>query len=195
MIDPYCYPNSDILKNKMGIKDSTELDKVEVEFACNAIYELSITPLAGEYDFVHLCNFHLFIFRDLYDWAGKPRTCNIAKTNLFCLAQYIDTYAKDVFDEINKNNYYIDLNYEKKIIVLAELFADINALHPFREGNGRTQREFINALAKINGLKFDFTEVTELEMIIASSESTSGDMGKLLNMFKKLQDRFLKKNN
>lgn len=114
--------------------------------------------------------------------------CNIAKTNLFCLAQYIDTYAKEIFSKIVKKNYYINLNYNNKVLELTSLFADINALHPFREWNGRTQREFINGLAKINGLKFDFTQVNESEMVIASSESTGGDMKKLITMFKSIAE-------
>ena len=66
-----------------------------------------------------------------------------------------------------------------------ELFADINALHPFREGNGRSQRIFIESLAKINGINIDLTNVSKMDMIIASHESINGDYKKLKDMFKK----------
>ena len=122
----------------------------------------------------------------MFNWAGISRTCNIAKTNLFCLAQYIDTYAKDVFDKIVDVDYFINFDYDKKIISLTNLFADINALHPFREGNGRTQREFIKWLARINGINLDFTLTENMEMIIASSESTNGDSEKLLAVFRRI---------
>ena len=65
MIDPYCYKDSDVLKNKLGVKDSAEVD-----FSCNAIHELSISPLNNNYDFEHFCNFHAYIFKDIYEWAG-----------------------------------------------------------------------------------------------------------------------------
>lgn len=79
MIDPYCYKDSDVLKNKLGIKDSAELDCAEVDFSCNAIHELSISPLNGNYDFEHFCNFHAYIFKDIYEWAGEPRVVEMEK--------------------------------------------------------------------------------------------------------------------
>ena len=182
----YCYLNSDVLINKLNIKNDKELFEAEREFVMYRAAMLIDSPQKGNFDFEHLKAIHKHLFQDIYDWAGKPRNCNIAKTNLFCLAQYIDNYSSDVFNNITSNNYYITLSYENKIIALAELFADINALHPFREGNGRTQREFINGLAKINGLKLDFTKVKEKEMIIASSESANGNMQKLFDMFQKI---------
>ena len=63
------------------------------------------------------------------------------------------------------------------------MFADINALHPFREGNGRSQRLFIESLAKINGIYLDLTEVTKEDMIIASHESIKGNYHKLKEIF------------
>ena len=66
-----------------------------------------------------------------------------------------------------------------------ELFADINALHPFREGNGRSQRIFIESLAKINGINLDLANVSKMDMIIASHESINGDYKKLKDMFQK----------
>lgn len=85
-----------------------------------------------------------------------------------------------------RNHYYLDLEYTDKLKSLAELFADINALHPFRDGNGRTQREFISGLAKVNGINLDFKLVEGTEMIIASSESTKGDITKLLLLFNRI---------
>ena len=182
----YCYHNSGVLINKLNIKSEKILFVAEREFVMYRAAMLLETPQKGNFDFKHLKSIHKYLFQDIYSWAGKPRTCNIAKTNLFCLAQYIDTYAKDVFDKISKEDYFINLDYENKVEALANLFADINALHPFREGNGRAQREFIKQLAKTNGINLDFTKVKEKEMVIASSESTAGDMKKLFDMFKRI---------
>ena len=78
----------------------------------------------------------------------------------------------------------MDYDYEKKLDKLVEFFADINALHPFREGNGRSQRFFIESLAKINGIYLDLTKVSKMDMIIASHDSINGNYKKLKNMFK-----------
>lgn len=182
----YCYSNTDILINKLNINDDNDLYLAEQELVGLRIKEIVLTPVKGNFDFRHLKNIHKFLFQDVFDWAGIPRTCNITKTNLFCLAQYIDSYAKDVFDKLARNHYYLDLEYTDKLKSLAELFADINALHPFRDGNGRTQREFISGLAKVNGINLDFKLVEGTEMIIASSESTKGDITKLLLLFNRI---------
>lgn len=182
----YCYPNSDVLVNKLNVKDDKELYIAERDFVSYRVAMLLESPLKGNFDFEYLKSIHKFLFQDVYEWAGVPRKCNIAKTNLFCLAQYIDNYALEVFDKVVKNDYFIKQNYNDKLLNLASLFADINALHPFREGNGRTQREFIKGLALVNGVTLDFTKVESMEMIIASSESTNGDMEKLHVMFNRI---------
>lgn len=99
MIDPYCYENSDVLKNKLGIKDGAELDRAEVDFSCNAIHELSISPLDGNYDFEHFCNFNAYIFKDIYEWAGEPRNVEMEKAEAVLGYMSIE-YAKP--KEINE---------------------------------------------------------------------------------------------
>ncbi len=74
-----------------------------------------------------------------------------------------------------------------------KLFSDINALHPFREGNGRSQRTFIELLAKINGIDLDLTNVSKMDMIVASHESINGDYEKLSEMFKNNSKRLTEK--
>lgn len=90
----------------------------------------------------------------------------------------------DVFNKLKKEKYFVDYDNETTLDKLVELFADINALHPFREGNGRSQRIFIESLAKINGIYLDLTNVSKMDMIIASHDSINGNYVKLKNMFK-----------
>lgn len=188
----YCYHNSDVLKNKLNIKNDKELYIAEREFVTYRTAILLENGIKGNFDFEHLKSIHKFLFQDLYDWAGTLRTCNIAKSNIFCLPKHIETYAKEVFDKIAEKNYFIDFNFKNKVEELANLFADINALHPFREGNGRVQREFIRGLARVNGVNLDFAKISEKEMIVASSESTKGDIDKLLIMFKNISSQISK---
>ncbi len=100
------------------------------------------------------------------------------------MPEYIDSYSKEIFDKLKKEKYFIKYTYDKKINCLVELFADNNALHPFREGNGRAQREFIESLAKINGIMLDLTQIPKMDMIIASHDSINGNYEKLITMFK-----------
>ena len=179
----YCYPHTDILKNKLGIKDDDFLFETERKLVSLRVDELISNPLKGNFDFSHLKAIHKYLFQDIYSWAGKPRTCAIAKKDLFCLPEYIESYSKEIFDKLKNQKYFINYSYDEKINSLIELFANINALHPFREGNGRTQREFIESLAKINGIMLDLTQVPKMEMIIASHDSINGDYKKLTKMF------------
>ena len=127
----YCYPHTDILKNKLGIKDDDFLFEIERKLVSLRVDELIVTPIKGNFDFSHLKAIHKYLFQDIYSWAGKPRTCAISKKDLFCLPEYIDNYSKEVFDKLKKQKYFIKYSYDKKINCLVELFADINAFAPF----------------------------------------------------------------
>ena len=124
------------------------------------------------------------MFQDVYRWAGDIRNCNIAKQDLFCLTGHIESFGTDVFNKLKKEKYFVDYDKETTLDKLVELFADINALHPFREGNGRSQRVFIESLAQINGINLDLTNVSKMDMIVAGHESINGDYKKLREMFK-----------
>lgn len=179
----YCYKGTDILINKLNIRNDEDLYIAERELVSLRILELNEVPIKGDFDFTHLKSIHKYLFQDIYKWAGNIRKCNIAKKDLFCLVQYIDNYGSDIFNKLKKEKYFLKYDYETKLNKLMELFADINALHPFREGNGRCQRIFIESLARINGIYLDLTNVSKMDMIIASHESVNGNNEKLKDMF------------
>lgn len=179
----YCYQNSDVLKNKLDIRDKRLLLQAEIEYTTIQLMDLQRHPIDGNFDFNHLCSIHKHIFQDLYDWAGKPRTVNISKGNLFCLTQNIASYADFIFA-----NYYSDCvaakNDEKQFIrQLTTHYADLNALHPFREGNGRSQREFARELCLECGYVFDLTQITHEEMLNASIKAFNVDNRELERIF------------
>lgn len=93
----YCYPDSDVLVNKLNIRDKDDLFTAEVELTSIRLNELQNDPIEGSFDFNHLKNIHKYIFQDIYDWAGKERTVEIGKGNLFCLVSCINEYAQSVF--------------------------------------------------------------------------------------------------
>lgn len=180
----YCYKGTDVLINKLNITNDEDLYNAERELVSFRLSAFNDNPLKGNFDFQYLKDIHKYLFQDVYRWAGDIRNCNIAKQDLFCLSEYIDSFANDIFSKLKKESYYIDYDYETTLTKLALLFADINALHPFREGNGRSQRTFIESLAKINGINLDLTNVSKMDMIVASHDSINGDYEKLLEMIK-----------
>lgn len=175
MHDPYCYSNSRVLKNKLGITNADELCVEERNLTNLRIDELFRTPIQGYFDFAHLKSIHRYIFQDIYDWAGKIRTVNIAKGNLFCLAPMIEAQAKNIFDELKTEKYLKDLGAGELAKRLAYYMAEINALHPFREGNGRATREFIRELAYQNDYLLLFSKITKTELTDATVASFSGN--------------------
>lgn len=181
----YCYPNSDVLINKFNIKDESVLTQYERQLVAIRQTELNSRPIKGNFDFAHLKSIHRFLFQDVYHWAGDIRSCNISKQDLFCLAQHIDSYAASIFDNLKKQQFFICIEECELIESLVNLFGDINALHPFREGNGRSQREFINMLAKINGISLNFAHISADEMIEASHRINNGDNAYMMSLFNK----------
>lgn len=182
----YCYENSDVLINKFNIKDETVFYKTERLYAAVRQSELRNNPLDGKLDFNHLKAIHQYLFQDLFYWAGKTRTVAIAKGNLFCLPQYIDSFAKNLFENLKKQHYFINQPQEQLVVSIVTLLGDLNALHPFREGNGRAQREFVRYVAGINGYGLDWSIVSSDENIIASYESVNGDNTKLQNLIARI---------
>lgn len=180
----YCYKDTDVLINKLNITNDEDLFNAERELVSLRISEFNDCPIKGSFDFNYLKDIHKFLFQDVYSWAGNIRRCNIAKQDLFCLTENIKSYGNNIFSRLKKEKYYLNYDNETTLEKLAELFADINAMHPFREGNGRSQRMFIESLAKINGIYLDLTNVSKIQMIIASHESISGNCQKLIDLFK-----------
>ena len=184
----YCYPDSNVLINKLGIKNHDELVTAEREITSLKIAMAKAEPIKGNFDFEHLKRIHKFIFEDIYTWAGETRHVNISKGNQFCLSQNIEMYASDIFAKLKADNYLIDFdgNIAHR---LAYYLSEINVLHPFREGNGRAQRLFIEYLADHAGYKVDFSDVTADEMIIASAESFARDYDKINAMFERITSK------
>lgn len=182
----YCYPDTSVLINRLGIHDKDQLLTAETSIVAVRLYQLYQNPIKGKFDYNHLCYIHYHIFQDLYDWAGTTRTVNIAKASLFCLVQFIPSYAESIFP-----NYFNDCmlakdNPKKFIHIFTAHYADLNALHPFREGNGRSQREFAREICLKCGYAFNLRHTNHEEMLSASIESLDkGSNAGLEAIFKK----------
>jgi cell filamentation protein len=180
----YCYPDSDVLKNKFNIRDKDELFRTEVKLTTLRVRQLQDKPIKGKFDFNHLKSIHKYIFQDIYDWAGKERTVDIGKGNLFCTVVCIQDYAKSVFGKYFSQCFANKDNKENFVRALAENYGDLNALHPFREGNGRAQREFARVVCLECGYDFDLSCSTQKEMLMASKLSfDKGDNTGFISVF------------
>ncbi|MBQ8992060.1 Fic family protein [Candidatus Saccharibacteria bacterium] len=182
MQDPYCYPNSSVLKNKLGIIDEDELYNEERNFTNLREEELLRSQILGKFDLKHLQDIHHYLFQDIYDWAGKIRTVDIAKGNLFCKVELIRPQAEIIFNGLKSEKYLRGLGTIQFTNRLAYYLGEINALHPFREGNGRSEREFIRELAFQNGYFLSFKDITQKELIETSKSSFLGDYSSLANI-------------
>lgn len=183
MIDPYVYPNTEILKNKFGIRDSERLLEIEKTITLGAWQDIreGKIKIKKTFDYKHLKSLHKELFKDLYDWAGKERTVDISKPGtLFCRAMFIEEEAKRIFNNLKKDNFLKDIKDKSKFSEkLGQLFLDINMLHPFREGNGRSQRLFIGDLAKENGYYLEWTNISKEEMIQISKNDNVKEVAKI----------------
>ncbi|GHU39201.1 Fic family protein [Clostridia bacterium] len=182
----YCYENSNVLRNKLGITDADALRTAEREIAAVRVLEAERTPIRGKLDFKHLCGIHRYIFGDIYEWAGNLRTVNIAKGNPFCNCDVLDVYGTELFGKLKAENYLLGTPLERVPERLAYYLSEINVLHPFREGNGRSQRLFVEYLALVAGYRVDFTDVTAAEMIEASVKSFDRDETLMCAIFKRI---------
>jgi cell filamentation protein len=171
----YCYPGTNVLKNKLDIRDLDFLHQAERDYSSIRQAELVKKGVTGDFSMKHLCSIHKQLFQDIYTWAGKIRTVDISKGTIFCLVQFIDSQFDDMYRRLKKENFLKDITDKKEMSVrLAYYLGELNMIHPFREGNGRTQRIYIEQLCLNNGrFEIDFTEVTKDEMIAASVKSAN----------------------
>lgn len=175
MGDPYVFPNANILKNKFNLKDKDKLSEMERLYSTSRLAEIKEKPIDGNFDLDHLKSIHKYVFQDIYEWAGKIRTVDIAKSTMFCSLMHLDNYQKNVFDSLKKENYLVGTDIETFTKRAAYYLGEINMIHPFREGNGRTQREFIRELALNAGydLNLDNPSISRERMIQASIQSAN----------------------
>jgi cell filamentation protein len=181
-VDPYVYPGTSVLRNRFGIRDAAELARREAQATAYRTVQLGVRPLSGRYDVPHLQAFHRHLFGDLYPWAGEIRTVAIAKGDMFALPEHIVPYLTDVFSQLAAEKHLRDLRRDEFVSRLTHYLAEINAVHPFREGNGRTQRAFLGQLATERGYWIAWERADADRNIAASIASMRGDNRPLRSM-------------
>jgi cell filamentation protein, protein adenylyltransferase len=173
--DPYSDPVTGVLHNKLGLGTAAELKAAEREITHAALILLDESPVSPTYDLPHLQEIHKRIFGDIYKWAGQIRTVAIAKGATFCLPQYIDSSAAVIFRQLHDEDCLRGLRRDAFVGRLAHYLGEVNALHPFREGNGRTQRAFLGQLARNAGFMLAWQHLDPARNVEASAAIMRGD--------------------
>ncbi|WP_350343982.1 Fic family protein [Proteinivorax tanatarense] len=162
----YCYEGSLVLINNFNIRSKDKLLKAEGELARIREFALKLAPKPGQFDLPHLQEIHKFLFQDIYPFAGKLRQENISKGNsIFLPVEQFQNGIPYFFQYLNKRIAKPDgLKLDDLAAKLAYYMSELNFIHPFREGNGRTQREFIRCLALKYGYTINWASVGKLKL-------------------------------
>jgi cell filamentation protein len=180
--DPYCYPGTFVLRNRLGLQDEAMLDQAERELSEIAAGNLSFEQ--APYRLSTLQDIHKALFFDLYDWAGSIRTVKIRKDQtLFCAPERIVPEATKIFASMESANWFCAMPRTAFIQSVAEAFGDLNVIHPFREGNGRAQRILFEQLIVNAGLSVDWWCIDESAWIPANIAAVMCDYRRLEDIF------------
>ncbi|WP_233143371.1 Fic/DOC family protein [Aggregatibacter actinomycetemcomitans] len=157
----YFYKGTQVMKNLLSIRDAEKLEKVEKQISRVKAVSINKLNIEGDFDFNRLKSIHRFYFEELYSWAGEPRQVNMYKAggvqNTFISYSNIEKGFNDLSTKIRATNNLGKFkdNPELMAMALCEVYLSINRIHAFREGNGRSQNEFVRQLAENNGYKLD----------------------------------------
>ena len=184
MPDPYCYRGSTVLRNRLGLRDEAALDAYEAEQVTQRLVE----PLpSGRLSVTHYRAIHRHVFGDVYPWAGQLRRVRIAKGgSMFCYPEHIQAELARVFGTLRDIGYLAGLPAGAFAEGAAHFLAELNAIHPFRDGNGRTQLAFMATLANAAGHTLDFQRLDPEAFLAAMIASFQGDEGPLVGALRGL---------
>lgn len=171
--DPYAYPGTQVLRNRLDIRDPALLDIFEVEITTLRSEE----PLpGGSFDAAHYCSVHRHLFQDVYEWAGRYRTVRTSKGgNVFCYPEHIPAQMDALFQELLESDTFDDRSRDSFLSSITKFLGELNAIHPFREGNGRAQLAFVGLLGATLGHPFDFQKLDGDTFMPAMIASYSGN--------------------
>lgn len=187
----YYYKESHVLCNKYGIKNYKALRELEQDIVGAKQSYLLDNPIRGRFTSNHICNIHRFLFEDIYSFAGRFRLETIRKgETIFENEKSISSKLSKLLAQLKRENHLADLSYETFIEKVAYYFAELNYIHPFREGNGRSTREFIRLLVDKNGYVVKWSAVgvdVLIDAIVESVYDTSSLVATLMICISKLE--------
>ena len=190
-IDPYVDESIGELRNLLNAQNSEELREREAQIVFANETTLSLSRIPRLNNLAEVCAIHRHLFGDIYDWAGEVRTVDITKnsdgSDFFLIVSKITDAGQYVFSELASENYLKDLPRVEFINRLSYYYDQLNYIHPFREGNGRTQRAFWSRVASDAGHVLCWNEVGADENNEASRVAANDmDLSGLIRMFERV---------
>jgi cell filamentation protein len=190
-VDPYLIPDTTVLRNTIGATTASELAVAEADLSFARALQLLDDPVVTTNDLAEFKEIHRRLFQDIFDWAGQIRVVDVRKeipgADFFMMFGFIEHAAEICFRELAEENYLAGLDRQEFINRLAVHYEKINYIHPFREGNGRTQRIFWNRVALEAGWQLDWRPVRgEENHAAARAGSDDGNLEPLIAMFDKV---------
>lgn len=184
--DSYFYDNSNTLRNKLNIRNAIDLERVANEFAVAGMVDLSEESIPKEFDTEYLKHVHKILFGDVYDWAGEFRTCKMSRNQDYCEPEKIEFELNRFCSEFREN--FVDAAFSGKddvADVLAHSWADLNKIHAFRDGNGRSQYVFFGQACKIKGYVLEANKSDLRNLRTARDLASMGNEVSLRGMLKR----------
>ena len=153
---PYCYPGTDVLKNKEDIRDVDQLEEFE---RMHSARRLETLPWKVPLSAAGYRRIHRYLLQDVYEWAGEYRFVNTGRGAPFCKAEFIAREMDRQFALLRTEQNLRGLDARKFSARAAEYFNELNAIHPFLDGNGRSNRAFLERLASQAGHEPDMARI------------------------------------
>ena len=182
--DHYCYAGTTVLKNSRNLRKQEALDRFELAISTQRATE----PLPlGKLNEFHYKRVHRHLFRDVYSWAGEYRDVRISKGDSpFCYPEYIPGEMKKLFAGLQRNNNLTSLSAEQFATKAASFLADLNSIHAFRDGNGRSQMAFMNLLAIRAGHPLRLRKIVAKDFLAAMIQAHRGNEQLLVDQLSRL---------
>ena len=184
-VTAYCYEGTTCLKNKFEIRDPRVLDEFEGSLVLGK--QLIFQKSKDVFDFSEnqYRQIHRFLFEDIYDWAGEYRIVDISKgATRFAPAEQIPFLMKSCFKRLEEKNGFENELFDEFVDDIVDFYCVTNYIHPFREGNGRTQRLFLSKLIEMNGYDLEFSRIDRYDLMIATVQASAGVRDNLIGIFK-----------
>lgn len=176
------YPDTDVFINYFDLKDQDLLDDIESEIVSVRMAQLILESRKITFNFDYLKKIHKALFSDIYPFAGQIRQMSVTKRTVFCLPQYIESMATQIFEKLKEDRYLHNQEHEEFVDNLAYYMAEIHALHPFLDGNTRTMRLFFLELCNEANWDLDFSVSDSSRFLEADIASLEGDYQPLISI-------------
>lgn len=171
------YPGTQTLINRFGEKDPERLAKIERDISTLTATEIRKNPVQGNYDLAHMSAIHKRVFDPVYPWAGQVRDFTLSKrrpdgfVTVFAHPTELQKHNQELKDLMARTKNFTAVDQKDFPREMARAYQLVNEMHPFREGNGRVHRIYLDSLANNAGHKLDFSKIEKEAWNYAASMS------------------------